>query len=215
MNSNQKRHWLITAFDPFGGREINHSKSVMDEMVKLSARLEPTPEGAFAFHFRVLPVEYDTCIRPIEEELARFEAMGIRLEGILSLGEGAEEFKIETQANNLDDVPDFADNRGVVRVAQKIFADLDEDDVIPMRFPFEAFSRIRTSRNPGFFVCNHLCARVERALSSRPDAPWFGFIHVPRAGMGGIFTADVCASIILNSFKKIVKKDSQESTGPA
>lgn len=205
MNPLNKRHWLITAFEPFGGRETNNSKAVMDEIVKISARMEPSPDGAFAFHFRMLPVEYDTCIRPIEEELARFEAMGIRLEGILSLGEGAEEFKIETQANNLDDVPDFADNRGVVRSAQRIFTDLGEDDVIPLRFPFEAFSRIRTSKNPGFFVCNHLCARIERALTSRVDPPWFGFIHVPRAGMGGIFTADVCASIILNSFKKIGK----------
>jgi hypothetical protein len=33
--------------------------------------------------------------------------------------------------------------------------------------------------------------------------PFFGFIHVPRTGMGGIFTADVCAAIIVNGFKKI------------
>ncbi|NDF13974.1 hypothetical protein EB061_01455, partial [bacterium] len=178
MNSSDKRHWLITAFEPFGGRTNNNSKTVMDELVNLSARFEPNPEDALVFHCRVLPVEYDRCATQIFDEIARLQSMGIRLEGVLSLGEGAEEFKLETQANNLDDVPDFADNRGVIRTGRKIYDDLDEDAVIPLRFPFEAFSRIRSSKNPGFFVCNHLCARVGRELAARQesetDAPWFG-----------------------------------------
>ncbi len=203
MSSDRKRHWLISAFEPFAGRHENASMLVIEELIKASARLEPSPDGIFAFHFRVLPVEYDRCASVLLQEIESLAAQGIRLEGVLSLGEGDEELKIETRANNLDDVDGFPDNAGVIREGQAIFKDLPDDAVIPLRFPFDAFSRIRTSMSPGYFVCNHLCAKMARALASDPKAPSFGFIHVPRPGRGGIFTPEIIAAMILNGFRRI------------
>lgn len=136
------------------------------------------------------------------QRVTTLSSQGYQIEGVLSIGEGAEEFKIETRANNLDDVPDLADNAGVIRSKSPIFPELLSGETLPLRFPFEAFSRIRTSMNPGYFICNHLCARMARHWPS-PTDPWFGFIHVPRSGMGGMFTAEVCAAVILNGLKKL------------
>jgi pyrrolidone-carboxylate peptidase len=197
-----KQNWLITAFDAFAGRPDNNSATVLNEIRKLADSLSADPEWKHAFHFQILPTVYDQSHSLLMDRVRGLEKEGVALAGVLSLGEGAEEFKLETQANNLDDVAGFPDNQGITRVGKRIFAELDEDDVIPMRFPFEAFARIRTSKSPGFFVCNNLCARMAREFSS-PSDPYFGFIHVPRTGMGGIFTAEICAAIIVNGFNKI------------
>lgn len=195
-----KRTWIITAFEPFAGRPDNNSQIVLNEIKKLAASNASDPAWPFEFYFHTLPTEYDGCYTTLMGYVEALAGKNIQIEGILSLGEGSEEFKIETQANNLDDVPGFPDNKGVIRVEQKIFP--KEGDFIPLRFPLEAFSRIRSSKSPGFYVCNHLCARMGMEFSSE-NKPFFGFIHVPRAGMGGIFTADVCAAMIVNGFKKI------------
>ena len=189
-----KRAWLLTAFEPFAGRPENNSQLVLAEIKKIAEA------DSLVFYYHVLPTEYDHCFDVLMEKVSSLKKDGITLEGILSLGEGAEEFKLETRANNLDDVPNFPDNKGVVRVEQKIFPKL-KDETIPLRFPFEAFSRIRSSNSPGFYICNHLCARAGHAFAD-PSQPYFGFIHVPRAGQGGVFTPDVCAAMIVNSLKK-------------
>jgi pyrrolidone-carboxylate peptidase len=198
-----KRQWLITSFEPFAGRTENHSQAVMREIENLVLELSHTPDWQFNFFYLDLPVEYDRCFTVLKDAVAAHSKNGIQLEGILSIGEGAEEFKIETQANNLDDVSNFPDNSGVVRERKKIIAGLPDDMTIPLRFPVEAFQRIRTSNNPGFFVCNHLCARMAYEFGGDPKKPLFGFIHVPRTGQGGVFTADVCAAMIVNGFKKL------------
>lgn len=197
-----KQQWLITAFDAFAGRSENNSQTVLNEIRKLADSLSADPQWNHEFHYLFLPTAYDESHSALMDRVRNLENEGVKLAGVLSLGEGSEEFKIETQANNLDDVPGYPDNKGVTRVEKKIFADLDTDDVIPMRFPFEAFARIRTSKSPGFFVCNNLCARMAREFASL-KAPYFGFIHVPRTGMGGIFTAEICAAMIVNGFKKL------------
>jgi pyrrolidone-carboxylate peptidase len=194
-----KRHWLITSFEPFAGRPVNNSEAVMREVLRLAAS---DPQFPLELHHRVLPVEYEGSPAALLKEIESIQSRGIRLEGILSLGEGSEQFKIETQANNLDDVPDVADNAGVTRVKSPIFRDLAPEATIPLRFPVEAFSRIRSSMNPGYFICNHLCARMGRHFQGKND-PWFGFIHVPRTGMGGMFTAEVCAAVIVSGLRGI------------
>jgi len=196
-----KRAWLITAFEPFAGRPENNSQLVLKEIQKLVEINEKNPEWSFTIQYGVLPTEYDRCFTVLLAEVEALRKKNIKIEGILSLGEGAEDFKLETQANNMDDVPNFPDNKGVVRVEEKIFPKL-KDETIPLRFPFEAFGRIRTSKSPGFYVCNHLCARMGKEYASL-DSPYFGFIHVPRTGQGGIFTAEICANMIVNGFKKL------------
>ncbi len=192
------RHWLLTAFEPLSGRSENNSKLVLNEIEKLAKEASP-----FTLHYLTLPFEYDRCFDVLDAEVARLKKSGVFLEGILSIGEGAEEFKIETQANNLDDLAEMSDNAGEKRVAQKIFKDLDKGATLPLRFPVEIFARIRSSKNPGFFVGNHLCAQAARKYGEDKKAPLFGFIHVPKTGQGGMFTPDVCAAVIFNSLKKI------------
>lgn len=203
MSASFDRHWLITAFEPFGGRPSNNSKTVLDEIKTLARQNEGAEEWGFKIHTSVLPVEYDRC----HEELTRAQEdllkEGILLQGILSLGEGDSEFKLETQANNMDDVEGFPDNAGVIRTRRTIIQDFPPDEVLPLKFPFEAFSRIRPSKSPGYFVCNHLCARMAHESSKKLDAPVFGFIHVPKTGAGGMFTPDVCARVIVNGLKKL------------
>lgn len=196
-----KRAWLITAFEPFAGRPENNSQAVLKEIQKIAEENTGKSDWPFEFHFHTLPTEYDQCHVELLKKIESLEKDKIRIEGVLSLGEGAEDFKLETQANNLDDVPNFPDNKGVTRVEKKIFPKM-KDETIPLKFPFEAFSRIRSSKSPGFFVCNHLCAKMGVEFADK-DKPYFGFIHVPRTGMGGIFTADVCAAMIVNGFRKI------------
>ena len=199
----KKRNWLITAFEPFAGRETNNSITVLEEIKKLEAENAQNPEWMYSFHYQVLPVAYDLCFDEVKAKVLDLHQNGISLGGILSIGEGHEEFKIETQANNLDDVAELSDNRGVTRVNAQIFKDLPADATLPLRFPFESFARIRSSKNPGFFICNHLCARMSRESELLPEAPFFGFIHVPKTGSGGMFTPDVCAAVIVNGMKKI------------
>ena len=202
MSSLPERHWLITAFEPFGGRPANNSKTVLDEIEALTRNFEGNEEWGFKIHTTVLPVEYDRCHEALTCAQEHLLKEGIQLQGILSLGEGDSEFKLETQANNMDDVEGFPDNAGVIRTRRTIIQDYPPDEILPLRFPFEAFSRIRTSKSPGYFVCNHLCARMAHETSKKPDAPFFGFIHVPKTGAGGMFTPDVCAQVIVNGLKK-------------
>ena len=203
IKADPRRHWLMSAFEPFANREKNNSLQVLEEIKKLTLEVRPSEKGPFQFHYLVLPVEYETCFQILKDETLKLQKNGINLEGILALGEGAEEFKIETQANNLDDVPEVPDNKGETRSAHKIFAEYSEEHLLPLRFPFEAFSRIRSSKNPGYYICNHLCAKMSYHFGKTNEIPYFGFIHVPQTGSGGVFTPDVCATVILNSFKKI------------
>lgn len=187
-----KTHWLITAFE-------NQSNLVLEEIKKLESESDELP---FVFHYSVLPFEYDASFDTLQFEVSRLKKSGVKLTGILSLGEGSEEFKIETQANNLDDVAEYADNAGIKRSGQKIFQEFEADATFLFRFPIEAFGRIRSSKSPGYFVNNHLCAKATRAFSTEKD-PYFGFIHVPKAGQGGMFTASVCGAMIFNGFRKV------------
>ena len=200
INSSQ-RQWLITAFLPFDQRPENNSQNVLREIAEVSKGRALEGNWNFNFHYLTLPTEYDRCFVVLMDEIKRLESEGVRLEGVLSLGEGSEAFKIETQANNYDDVENLADNAGVIRINQKIFKDLN-DDFIKLRFPVEAFPRIRQSISPGFYVCNHLCAKMGREFAD-PSKPYFGFIHVPRTGMGGAFTPNICAEMILNGLNRI------------
>jgi pyrrolidone-carboxylate peptidase len=196
-----KKHWLITAFDPFAGRAKNNSQTTLEEMQRLAEVREKNAEWPFRFHYLVLPTEYDRSSQLLLAEVSRLEKMGVKIDGVLSLGEGADEFKLETQAHNLDDVENYPDNAGVVRTRHLPLKDHAEH-IIPLRFPYEAFGKIRTSKNAGYFVCNNLSAWMGREYASE-QKPYFGFIHVPREGMGGIFTAELCAEIILIGFSKI------------
>jgi pyrrolidone-carboxylate peptidase len=187
------RSWLLTAFDPFLDRTVNHSMAVLDKILAMNR----DPE--LRIHSLILPTEYDRCALVLQAEIRRLQEAGVRLEGVLSIGEGREEFKIETQANNLDHSPSFTDNAGIVRVQTKIFPEREE--VLPFSFTFDRFE-IPASMNPGFFVCNHLCARMAIARDQDPGLPPFGFIHVPRSDLADRYSTEHCAQVILEGLTR-------------
>ena len=204
MNSTKiVRHWLIAAFEPFAGRKSNNSMAVQEEFRTLEQAEMDAKSWVLQFHYVVLPVEYKRCFTALDEKVNQLAKIGIAIDGVLAIGEGAEEFKLETQGLNLDDVPELADNAGEIRSGKKIHDDYPIEAPFALRFPFEAFSRIRSSKNAGFFICNHICVEMSYHYGKDSQIPYFGFIHVPKTGSGGMFTADVCASVILNGFKKI------------
>ena len=207
-SSLEPQHWLLTSFEPFAGRKENNSRLVLSEFQKAVGESPNPSELPFIFHYFDLPVHYDACFEILQKEVEALQERGVKLAGILSIGEGSEEFKLETQANNLDDVSEISDNRGVRRENQKIFPDLPSHEVLPLRFPFESFGRIRTSKNPGFYICNHLAARLSRKYHASNELGYFGFVHVPKVGSGGMFTADLCAAILLNGFRKLASDQS-------
>lgn len=183
-----KASWLLTAFEPFLDRAANHSMTVLEKILAMNGH------PGLELHSIVLPTEYDRCDLVLQAEIYRLQESGVQLSGVLSLGEGKDEFKIETQANNLDHAPAFTDNAGIVRTQSKIFK--DRDAIIPFSFPVERFA-IATSLNPGFFVCNHLCARMAVALEKDPALPPFGFVHVPRSDLAQKYPTEHCARVIL------------------
>ena len=200
--SKPRRHWLVTSFDPFAGRKENNSRLVLEEIKKLEKESGSDENWNYEFHYAELPTEYKRCFTVLDAEVEKIIQSGQHLEGVLCLGEASEEFKLETQAHNLNDVAELSDNAGETRANQKIFAELPVDMPLPLRFPFEAFSRIRSSKSPGFYICNHVCANMSYHYGKSERIKYFGFIHVPKVGGGGMFTADVCAAVIVNAFKK-------------
>lgn len=181
------RSWLLSAFDPFLNRPANHSMQVLDAIQKLNR------DPALEIHTVLLPTEYDRCEGVLLAEIAKLNSQGVQLTGVLSIGEGHEDFVIETQANNLDHSAQ-EDNVGIVRTQQKIFQ--NRDDILKMDFPVDRF-KIQKSLNPGFFVCNHLCARMMVAREKDPTLPVFGFVHVPRHDLTHKFSTEDCARSIL------------------
>jgi pyrrolidone-carboxylate peptidase len=189
--------WLVSAFEPFLNREFNQSMRVLDELIQIHR----TSSAPFDLHTLVLPTEYDRCALVLLAEIERLKTKGVTLTGVLSMGEGREDFKIETQANNMDHAPNLADNSGSIRNQQRIFP--IEADTLPLDFPYEKFE-IDLSMSPGFYVCNHLCARMAMATRKDPTLPMFGFIHVPRLEFNPHFTTKGCAQTIYQGLQRIV-----------
>ena len=188
------RSWLLSAFDPFLGRQTNHSITVLERILAINH------DPHLDLHGVIIPTEYDRCDQVLLAEIHRLRSLGIQLHGVLSIGEGKEEFKIETQANNLNHAPQSADNAGTVRTQQKIFSDREAQ--IPIAFPVEKF-QIQASVNPGFFVCNHLCAKMAVAREKDPALPLFGFIHVPRSDLTRQYPTEFCTTTILAGLRNL------------
>lgn len=219
------RNWLVTSFTPFNGRAENNSQNVMRELMKLAEAHESAtirkineelgePVWPLKFYEMLLPTEYDSSFKVLISEIEKLKQAGVELEGILSLGEGKTDLKIETQANNLDHAPELKDNKGIVRTNQKIYPELA--DLIPFHFPlkevfsgfYPEFLEYVKSPSPGTFVCNNLCARatVELEKLFGKKRPYFGFIHVPRADLKALFSPQKCAKVIMGCFESIAKE---------
>lgn len=165
-----KRHWLITAFDPFDKRPHNTSMLVLEQIKHLVQTRSDL--SAFEFHFAILPTVYDRSFEVLLDQIKPLP----KLEGILSLGEGRDRLVVETLAHNLDHRPHAQDNAGNERSDRPIIPNAPLTLSIP--FPYAAFDHLAHSDDPGRFVCNHLCFRASHFFAGTNTH--FGFIHVPR-----------------------------------
>jgi pyrrolidone-carboxylate peptidase len=166
---------LVSAFDPFAGRQENRSRVVLEELARalVSTDIEVIP--------CILPVVYDRATEALQDCLA---ASG-PVDFVLGLGEGGCTLTLETAAQNRDATPGMADNAGEIRRDSPILR--GGADSLGLFFPVERLycglpnewrDRVALSRSPGAFVCNNTAYRMTHALGM--DVP-FTFIHVPPA----------------------------------
>lgn len=165
---------LLTAFEPFGGAEINASRAVAERLASETDRWE----------LLILPVVAGEAERRL---IARLEA-GPLPDCIISLGEAdaTPHVRLEKVAVNWDDfrIPDNAGN-------QPLDAPIHEDGPAAYfaTLPISEIERQLDGQTPlpvivsltaGAFVCNHLSYAMLHWLVARPEPVPYLFIHVPR-----------------------------------
>jgi pyroglutamyl-peptidase len=162
---------LVTAFGPFGGRELNAS------MLALVALRKPFP----GIHTRILPV--DAVIAPSRLKQA---IRKIRPDALLMLGEagGSREIRLETTAwNELDfRIPDIAGRQYTPRPIRR-GAPVSLPSTLPLAEIHERLVSlghpVSFSRDPGRYLCNLLFFRAMDHLSQNGIKIPAGFIHLP------------------------------------
>lgn len=164
---------LVTAFDPFGGEELNPAL----EAVK---NLEVEMEGVELFKLEV-PTVFNDSIDRVIAEIER-----ISPDKILMVGQAGGRFDItpERLAINLDDAR-IPDNKGNQPIDRRIVE--RGENAYFSTLPVKAIVReIRAmglpaslSNTAGTFVCNHLMYGVLHHIVVNGLDIKAGFIHVP------------------------------------
>lgn len=162
---------LVTAFGPFGGRELNASSLALAGLRKSFPGLRT----------RVLPV--DAVIAPSRLKQA---IRKIRPDALLMLGEagGSTGIRLETTAwNELDfRIPDIAGRQYTARPIRR-----DAPVSLPSTLPLaEIHERLVSqghpvtfSGDPGRYLCNQIFFRAMDHLAQNNIAIPAGFIHLP------------------------------------
>lgn len=161
---------LVTAFEPFGGADLNASAEVARRVAALDARVTVA----------LLPVVRETAPALA---LEAFRRMDPRPALMLSLGEGPKTMPVslEKVAINWDDYR-IADNAGNRPRDEPIVP--GGPDAYFASLPVATIARDLTGRTPvpiavslsaGAFLCNHVAYRL---LDARLGVP-YAFVHVP------------------------------------
>ena len=169
---------LLTAFEPFNGRDINPSQMILESI--------KAPENIDLIR-RVLPVEFDATTK-ILEELVEKERPDI----ILSLGQAGNvpNIAVERVAVNMDNcrssdgTKELPDSSGAVYVDRPImdgapnayFATLPVWELV--KAVNDEGVLCRASYSAGTYVCNHVMY-VCCHLATRYKHMRTGFVHVP------------------------------------
>ncbi len=157
---------LVTAFGPFGGREINASSLALEQLVAADRSLR----------FRILPVDLVEAPRRLHEAIRR-----VAPEAILMLGEAANasRLRLETRAwNELDfTIPDISgrqprarpiDRQGPAHLGTSV-------DTKALAARLGAGSHeVECSSDPGRYLCN----RLYHAALRNAGVPAL-FVHLP------------------------------------
>ena len=164
---------LVTGFEPFAGKAVNPSQSLVEALAA-----EP-PEGV-ELATAVLPVSYS---RAGEELAAAVAAADAELVVCFGQADGRPGISVERFALNLDD-SESTDNEGAVSAAP-----IDPDGPAAYRSTLpvdEIVAALRAegipaaaSRDAGGFLCNHVFYRLQALLERERPQVRGGFVHVP------------------------------------
>ena len=164
---------LLTAFDPFGGEQINPASLAVQQ-------IPDSVSGAQIVKITV-PTVFGKALSVLWEAIEREQP-----DAILSIGQagGRSDLTVERIAINMDDarIPDNEGNRPVDR---PIFPDGPAAyfSTLPVRQMVEAIRACgipaSISNTAGTFVCNHLLYGTLHTLREKGNLARAGFLHVP------------------------------------
>lgn len=188
---------LLTAFEPFAGRPVNHSQTVARALAR---RLKAAHPG-LRVEICALPVVYDLAAEVAAGCLAELSQSPTLM---LSLGEGDCWIRLESRAHNLDDTPNLADNAGNLRIAQPIDANGPAQLELDMglarnldRLTPRERLRVKLSDDAGGFVCNNTAYRMRRFFAESPLLRTrYAFVHVPHGGCASLSDDELAAKIL-------------------
>lgn len=162
---------LVTAFDAFGGEQINPTALALDA---LSAR-----DLNIRLHKRLLPTVFHESIVELRKALDE-----VKPDAVLCLGQagGRNNITLERVAINLDDarIPDNKNNQPIDEV---IFPDGENAyfSTLPIKAIVEHLKEhgipAEVSNTAGTFVCNHVLYGL--LYSTHNTTVRGGFMHVP------------------------------------
>ena len=171
---------LLTGFDPFDGAKSNPSWDA-------ASALDGCVIGGHRIAARRLPTEFEASLRALR---AAIRETGPSLVACTGLAGGRKELSLERVAINVDDAR-IADNVGAQPVDARIAArgPAAYFTTLPIKAMLAALEKqgipAHVSQTAGTFVCNHVFYGLMHALRRTPGVRG-GFIHVPRAGRGGM-----------------------------
>jgi pyroglutamyl-peptidase len=171
---------LLTGFDPFDGAKSNPSWDA-------ASRLDGRSIGGHRIVARRLPTEFGASLRALRTAIRETDPT---LVVCLGLAGGRKAISLERVAINIDDAR-IPDNAGAQPVDAKIatHGPAAYFSTLPIKAMLAALDKrgipAHVSQTAGTYVCNHVFYGLMHALRRRPGARG-GFIHVPKAGRGGM-----------------------------
>ena len=170
---------LITAFEPFHGRDINPSQLILEQLEDI--------EGDSLMKM-LLPVEFKATTEILKDLLKTHQP-----DVVISLGQAGNrpEISVERVAVNLDNVrssngkKELPDNAGDMPVDQPIvedgpaayFSTLPAWELVSAMQ--EKGVQAAVSYSAGTYVCNHVMYTVLHEAATKYPKMKAGFIHVP------------------------------------
>lgn len=164
---------LLTAFDPFGGEEVNPALLAVNSV--------PEKIGGVEITKLEVPTVFKKSIAVVKEKMD-----ALRPDVVLCIGQAGGRFEVtpERVAINIDDAR-IADNEGNQPLSEPVFK--DGENAYFSNLPIKAMAQaIRDAGLPaaisntaGTFVCNHLMYGVLYYISKCYPGMRGGFMHVP------------------------------------
>lgn len=164
---------LLTAFEPFGGENINPAEEVL--------RLLPEELAGLHIIKLVLPTVFGDCLHAIDAAI-----QSRRPDAVLSLGQagGRQDITVERVAINLMDAS-MPDNKGLQPVDMPVvpggpaayFSTLPVKAMVAAMLEEEVPAA--QSLTAGAFVCNQLMYHVLQTFAQEGSRARAGFVHLP------------------------------------